>query len=181
MRALGLLRGAFIASLFLSIISTSYADNRADRWYQVGHQYSQMGRNDDAFKWMIKAADAGHAAAQNNIGVSYLHGLGVDVDKKTAFEWFEKSAEQGYTYAQSELAMLYYNGEVVDKDVGKAQKWWLTAAELGDEYAQFNLASLYLEQDNIEKAYYWFNQAHKNNHKGAKLALDKLNEIYIEK
>ena len=140
-----------------------------------------MGRNDDAFSWMLKAADAGHAAAQNNIGVSYLHGLGVDQDKTKAFEWFERSATQGYSYAQSELAMLYYQGEVIDKDDEQAEKWWLIAAKLRDEYAQFNLASLYLEKNNVEQAYYWFNQAHKNNHPEAQVALEKLDEIFVEK
>jgi TPR repeat protein len=44
-------------------------------------------------------------SAQNNIGLSYLHGLGVSKDKNKAFEWFEKAAKQGLSYAQSELAM----------------------------------------------------------------------------
>jgi TPR repeat protein len=44
---------------------------------------------------MMRAAEAGHAAAQNNIGLSYLHGLGVEQDDKKAFKWFEKSAKQG--------------------------------------------------------------------------------------
>ena len=175
------LKGALVASLFFVSNASADADTRAERWYQIGHQYSQMGRNEDAFSWMKKAADAKHAAAQNNMGVSYLHGLGVEQDKQKAFEWFEKSALQGYAYAQSELAMLYYQGEVVAKNDEQAEKWWLIAAKLHDEYAQFNLASLYLEQDNVEQAYYWFNQAHKNKHPDAKLALDKLNEIFVEK
>jgi hypothetical protein len=42
----------------------------------------------DAFVWMMRAAKAGHSSAQNNIGLSYLHGLGVIKDKNKAFEWF---------------------------------------------------------------------------------------------
>jgi TPR repeat protein len=170
-----------IASLFY-VFTTSFAqaETRFDRWYQIGYDYSQMGRNDDAFEWMMRAADGGHSAAQNNIGLSYLHGLGAEKDEQAAFEWFEKSAEQGLSYAQSELAMLYYEGRGVEKNTQLAQDWWLVASEQEDEYAQYNLASLMLEQGDIKQAYYWFNRAEKNNHPDAKVALDLLNEKYVE-
>lgn len=170
-----------IASLFYVFANPfAQAETRFDRWYQMGYDYSQMGRNDDAFEWMKRAADGGHSAAQNNIGLSYLHGLGVEKDDKRAFEWFEKSAKQGLSYAQSELAMLYYQGRGVDKNVQLAQQWWLTAAQQGDEYAQYNLASLMLEKADIKQAYYWFNQAANNHHPQAKSALDTLNKKYVE-
>ena len=170
-----------IASLFY-VLTTSFAqaETRFDRWYQIGYDYSQMDRNDDAFEWMMRAADGGHSAAQNNIGLSYLHGLGAEKDDNKAFDWFEKSAKQGLAYAQSELAMLYYEGRGVDKDVQLAQDWWLSAAEQEDEYAQYNLASLMLEQSDIKQAYYWFNRATKNNHPDAQTALDLLKEKYVE-
>jgi TPR repeat protein len=44
-------------------------------WYRTGYHYSQAGHNKDAFVWMMRAAKAGHSSAQNNIGLSYLHGL----------------------------------------------------------------------------------------------------------
>jgi TPR repeat protein len=139
-----------------------------------------MGRNDDAFTWMMRAANGGHSAAQNNIGLSYLHGLGAKKNDKQAFEWFEKSAKQGLSYAQSELAMLYYDGKGIEKDVKLAESWWLIASKQKDEYAQYNLASLMLEKGNIKQAYYWFNRATKNNHPDAKVALDLLNKNYVE-
>ncbi len=173
-------RGALIASFFFVLNLNVLADDRANTWYKIGYDYSQRGRNSDAFKWMLKAADAGHAAAQNNIGLSYLHALGTPKDEKKAFFWFEKSAKQGFAYAQSELAMLYYLGSGVEKDTKKAYDWWLSAAKQEDEYAQFNLASLFLEQSDIKQAYYWFTRAENNNHPDAKAALDKLREKYVE-
>ncbi|WP_171004284.1 tetratricopeptide repeat protein [Bathymodiolus heckerae thiotrophic gill symbiont] len=161
----------FFFVLLLSAPS-AIADSRADSWYRIGHEYSQRKRNDDAFLWMMRAAEAGHSAAQNNIGLSYLHGLGVKQDDKEAFAWFEKSAKQGLTYAQSELAMLYYR----HGDTKKARQWWLIAANANDEYAQFNLASLFLEQNNSKQATYWFDKARKNKHPQAQTALDKLGE-----
>jgi TPR repeat protein len=174
-------KGVLIASLFFSFNTNfAQAETRFDRWYQIGHDYSQMGRNDAAFEWMMRAADGGHSAAQNNIGLSYLHGLGTEKDDKKAFEWFDKSANQGFSYAQSELGMLYYDGKGIDKDIKLAKNWWLTAAMQEDEYAQFNLASLMLEQDDIKQAYYWFNRAMQNKHPDAEAALKLLKENYVE-
>lgn len=180
MLTISLKKGALIASLFFVLNLDVAANSRADTWYQIGYDYSQRGRNTDAFKWMLKAADAGHAAAQNNIGLSYLHALGAPKSEKTAFSWFDKAAKQGLPYAQSELAMLYYEGRGVEQDTQKAYDWWLSAAKQEDEYAQFNLASLFLEQKDIKQAYYWFNRASNNNHPEAKTALDKLREKYVE-
>ena len=170
-----------IASLFY-VLTTSFAqaETKFDRWYQIGYDYSQKGRNDDAFEWMMRAADGGHGAAQNNIGLSYLHALGTEKNDKKAFEWFNKSAKQGVSYAQSELAMMYYDGKGVEKDTQLAEDWWLIASEQEDEYAQYNLASLMLEKGDIKQAYYWFTRSSKNNHPDAKVALDLLNEKYVE-
>jgi TPR repeat protein len=173
-------KGALIASFFFVINLDVIADERSDTWYKIGYEFSQRERNDDAFKWMLKAADAGHAAAQNNIGLSYLHALGAPKDEKKAFFWFEKSAAQGLAYAQSELAMLYYRGTGVEKDTEKAYDWWFKAANQEDEYAQFNLASLFLERSDIKRAYFWFTRAKNNGHPDAQVALDKLRREYVE-
>jgi TPR repeat protein len=170
-----------IASFFY-VFTTSFAqaETTFDDWYQIGYDYSQEGRNDDAFEWMKRAADGGHSAAQNNIGLSYLHGLGIQKDDKEAFKWFEKSAKQNFSYAQSELAMLYYKGTGVMQNSQLAQDWWLSAAHQEDEYAQYNLASLMLERGEIKQAYYWFNRATQNNHPDAQVALDSLNKKYVK-
>lgn len=152
------------------------ADERSDAWYQIGYDYSQQGRNDEAFHYMLKAANMGHSAAQNNIGLSYLHGLGVKKDKKRAFFYFQKAANQGLLYAQSELAMLYYQ----KGNMQKAQDLWLLAAQQNDEYAQFNLASLFLEKNNQKQAYYWFKRASNNHHPDANAALREWEKIYAK-
>lgn len=81
------------------------------------------------------------------------------------------------SYAQSELAMLYYQGRGVKKNI---QKEYVIVAKQEDEYAQFNLASLLLEKNKVKQAYYWFNQAVKNNYPGAQEALKKLGEVYVK-
>lgn len=173
-----LLSPFFFALTILWVTPSVAADMRADAWYRIGYDYSQQKRNDDAFRYMLRAAKAGHIAAQNNIGLSYLHGLGVDKNQKKAFFWFEKSAKQGLSYAQSELAMLYYQ----QGSTQQAKYWWQVAANANDEYAQFNLASLFLEENSNKQAYYWLQKASAHNppHPQAQSALKKLKETYDE-
>ncbi|SMN00825.1 hypothetical protein SPONN_1980 [uncultured Candidatus Thioglobus sp.] len=166
---------SFLVFTLLSANVSAATDEQAQLWYQMGYDYSQKRLNDEAFKWTIRAAEAGHIVAQNNIGLSYLHGLGVKKDKNAAFKWFEKSAKQGLSYAQSELAMLYYR----QGNTAQAQKWWQIAADSNDEYAQFNLASLFLEQNKLEKALYWFEKARENRHPDASIALKKMSEARL--
>ncbi|KAA0449303.1 MAG: sel1 repeat family protein [Candidatus Thioglobus sp.] len=179
MLIIGFKRRALLASFFLILImaqSVAFAIGKADLWYRTGFDYSQKGNNDKAFSYMLRAADSGHAAAQNNIGLSYLHGLGVEKDENKAFIWFEKAAKKGLKYAQNELGMLYQRQ---GNDI-KAQRWWSIAANADDEYAQFNLASLFLQQKKIKKAYYWFKQANENQHPQAQMALNELKKMEVE-
>jgi hypothetical protein len=53
------------------------------------------------------AAEAGDKVAQNNLGVLYRDGLGVEKNPSDALSWFQKSAEQGYAKAQLNLGQLY--------------------------------------------------------------------------
>ncbi len=48
----------------------------------------------------LKAANAGHALAQNNLGVMYANGRGVEQSDVKAGEWYRKAAEQGDKTAQ---------------------------------------------------------------------------------
>jgi TPR repeat protein len=51
----------------------------------------------EAVKWLRPAAERGNAAAQNNLGICYLHGHGVTQDYGMAAGWIRKAAEQGDT------------------------------------------------------------------------------------
>ena len=126
---------------------------------------------------MMKSADLGYAPAQNNIGLSYLHGLGVEKNDTKAYEYLSMAAFQGLNHAQTELGMLFYQGKGVKKNIDKARKWWTISSQGRDEYAQYNLASLLLELGDQEKAIYWLKEAYKNKHPLAKDALIKLGEF----
>ncbi|MGN1265920.1 MAG: hypothetical protein ACI4UL_08895 [Muribaculaceae bacterium] len=49
----------------------------------------------DAFELFKKAAELGYAKAQNNLGVLYKQGVGVEKNLSYAAYWFAKAAEQG--------------------------------------------------------------------------------------
>ena len=50
---------------------------------------------DTAFEWYLHAAEAGDAWGQNNVGVCYMYGDGVERSPTAAREWFELAADQG--------------------------------------------------------------------------------------
>ena len=59
-----------------------------------------------AQRWLHKAADAGDAYAENEIGVAYLNGMdGLTPDPAEAVKWFQKAAAQGNPVAAKNLAL----------------------------------------------------------------------------
>jgi TPR repeat protein len=124
------------------------------------HDYAQA-----AF-WYLKAAEQGYAAAQYDLGDSYLFGHGLPVDYEQGITWFRKAAEQGYPAAQTDLARFYLNGKFVSQDYAQAVYWYRKAAERGNPDGQAVLSSLYqagqgVPQDYSE-AYFWMSLAAAN-------------------
>jgi TPR repeat protein len=66
--------------------------------------------------------------AQNNLGVHYFQGLGVQQNMAQAVKWYTCSAEQGYRSAQKNLGMDYRDGIGVQRDYIQAYKWFYLAA-----------------------------------------------------
>lgn len=52
----------------------------------------------EGLNWLQKAATGGHAIAQHNLGMYYMH-----KDAKTAFNWFTLAAKQGNQFSQQML------------------------------------------------------------------------------
>ena len=69
---------------------------------------------------LIRAAEAGNAAAQTHLGWSYDEGEGVEVDHEKAFYWYTRSAEAGDATGQFNLAMCYELGTGTEIDCKKA-------------------------------------------------------------
>ena len=71
---------------------------------------------EEAVKWFKRAAEAGHAKAQANLGLCLFYGQGVERDVKQAIGWFVKAAEQGNAGAQAKLGDCYFHGEGIEQD-----------------------------------------------------------------
>jgi len=95
------------------------------------------------YTWYRRAAEAGHAGAQFNLGVCYSNGDGVAKDAEQAASWFRRAAEAGHADAQFNLGCCYANGDGVAKDAEQAVSWYRRAAEAGYATAQFNLGICY--------------------------------------
>jgi TPR repeat protein len=78
----------------------------------------------EAVKWMRMAADAGNLAdAQNQLGLYYDQGRGVEADPTEAARWFRRAAAQNSAPAMANLAHAYQTGRGVPADPAEAKRW----------------------------------------------------------
>jgi uncharacterized protein len=89
-----------------------------------------------AASWYSKAADQGHAFAQDRLGFQYANGLGVTQDQAAAASWYRKAADQGHSGAQERLGFQYANGLGVQQDYVTAHMWFNLAAARGNRDAE---------------------------------------------
>ena len=97
----------------------------------------------EELKQLRLLAEQGDANAQNNLGVRYANGRGVEQDDGEAVKWYRKAAKQGDAYAQNNLGLRYANGRGVEQDDEEAVKWYRKAVQQGNAYAQNNLGWMY--------------------------------------
>jgi uncharacterized protein len=91
---------------------------------------------------LLAAAEKGHAASQNDLGLRLQNGDGIPADIAKAGEWYRKSADQNYAPAQVNLGLLMVRGIGVAQDYATAYKLFSSAAAQGDAWAMNNLGSL---------------------------------------
>jgi TPR repeat protein len=91
--------------------------------------------------WYRKSAEKGDAQAQNDLGLCYARGDGVEKDEAQAVLWYRIAAEQGNSEAQINLGFSYESGVGVAKDEIEAYAF-LNLAGITDEAARKKLAIL---------------------------------------
>lgn len=113
------------------------------------------------FRLVKHAAEAGLAAAQDNLGFLYMNGYGVQPDYEVGMEWLQKAAEQGFENAkkniqrfqsanglvQAALAQLSYTANKGLTDFSKAHQLLRRAAEAGSAEACNTLGVLYADPE----------------------------------
>jgi hypothetical protein len=127
--------------------------------FEDGEAAFQRGDYATALKYWLPLANAGSAAAQNNIATMYHAGQGVPRSEAIATRWLLKSATNGNADAQYSLGLSYASGDVVPHDDVQAAAWYLKAANQGNAAAQSMLGLAYYKgqgvtQDSVA-AYMW--------------------------
>ncbi|MBT4890338.1 MAG: hypothetical protein HON65_12375 [Rhodospirillales bacterium] len=141
-----------------------FNEGTADDLYKTGRLYREgVGLKTDlveAEKWFEKAANLGHAEAQNDLvviqeklGLMYYEGQGVKQNSNEAIKWFHKAAERGNIFSQTRLAYIYISGTGTQQDFSKAEIWSRKAAQQGDATAQYYLGLMYQEGDGVAQDY----------------------------
>lgn len=154
------IRPASSQELDLSEIRQLAEAGEPDAQYKLGWALDGTER----VKWFRKAADQGHAFAQNELGNLCSSGQqGVTQDYVEAVRWYRKAAERNLAVAQTSLALAYNLGRGVPQDWVESANWYRKAADQGDHSAQFILGQYYadghgLPQDLVQ-AYMWTNLA----------------------
>jgi general secretion pathway protein A len=128
-------------------------EEKVNELYTGGYNFDRQGNYKEAMKYYRKAAEQGHAQAQNSLGFMYSEGHGVEQDYKEAIKWYRKSAEQGHAQAQNSLGVMYSEGRGVEQDYYEAVRWCRKAAEQGHAQAQANLCIMYSEGHGVEQDY----------------------------
>ncbi len=137
----------FIAILFLVFLSPSLAS----AGFNEGVQAFKSGDYEAAHQNWLPLAEEGHPKAQNNLGILYRRGFGVEQDYATAATWYRKAAEQDFAKAQFNLGLLYKRGQGVEKNDAKAAAWYARAAENGYARAQYVVALRYEKGKGVER------------------------------
>lgn len=125
--------------------SAGYVSAAADFAEGIEWQHGKNGRSKNLVKAAAcyrRAAEAGHAAAQNNIGHFYHRGWGVSKDLNRAAHWYRLSAEQGDAFGQSNYGTCLEFGWGVRANKPEAIEWYRKAARQGHASAQKHLRRL---------------------------------------
>jgi TPR repeat protein len=104
--------------------------------------------------WWTRAANAGHAAAMNSLGISYIQGRGLaKPDQKAAFDWYTKGSDLREMHSCYNLAVSFYRRGTTEvaRDLPKALELMKHSAEGGLELALVELGRYYSDGIGMEE------------------------------
>ncbi len=115
------------------------------------------------FEALSRKAEAGNAAAQTYLGLSYFTGVDAPQDLAKAEWWLHKAANQNDIDAEYFLGTMYINGNVPSRDRAEGVGLIHKAASQGQTDAQLALGSMHSKGNGVPKdnvlAYAWTNLA----------------------
>jgi uncharacterized protein len=136
--------------------------------YRAPSPSSQLKHSDVDYNLMHifmleRKAYSGDIAAQQELGLRYLLGEGVEADTLKGAFWIRRAAEQKSADAEYNLGILEFNGVGMPWNPFEAYKLFLAAAQNGMPEAEYIL-SMFLTENlvvsrNWEEAYQWLKKS----------------------
>jgi TPR repeat protein len=106
LRTLFVLISATLCGVAFSLAQAQTVSSPSPVSFQAGLQAAQSGDALQALRHFQVLAAQGHDAAQYNLGLMYLNGIGLPVDVVQARYWLGQAARQGYVKAQVAMEKL---------------------------------------------------------------------------
>lgn len=135
---------------------TRAENNEVDAMNELGNafthgRYGLPSDSEKAIEWYQRAASAGSAAANFNLGLAYELSRGVERDETRAFGYYLAAAKLGYAPAMFNVGNMYASGRGTPPDTFEANIWFRMAAEAGIPQAQFNLGTTYETGNGVQR------------------------------
>lgn len=112
----------------------------------IGEPFKAPLSDDEAWRWLLQAAEGGCVEAQRDAGASLATGEWregkVPQDPEAAVGWYRRAAEAGHADAQYNLASMLAEGEGCERNLPAARDWLRRAIAGGYENAGGLLAHL---------------------------------------
>ena len=148
-------KGQIVLAAIAAVLVIGFSVGFATGAVQVGIGLVNdfLGNSTEAVRWYTLAADRGFADGQNNLGVCYVNGSGVELNYEEAAKWYRLAAEQGHAHGQANLGWCYEHGCGVEQSDEEAVRLYRLAAEQGNAYGQGNLGWCYESGTGVEQDY----------------------------
>jgi len=104
----------------------------------------------EAARWYERAAEAGHAGAQNQIGYFYHAGIGVPVNLERSAHWFQRASASGSVVGTVNLGVAYLEGIGVPKNAEMAVQLLTEAFRKGSGTAASFLGDIYYFGEGVQ-------------------------------
>ncbi len=127
----------------------------ANAIYERGLQLQSEGKETEAFRYFLDAAERGSGPAAYDLGEAYNAGRGVDIDINAGAKWINTAASRGEPRAQYAVGAALYKGAGVEKDYTRAARYLGNAASQGHADAQFLLGECYANGRGVTKNLPW--------------------------
>ncbi|MBF8294544.1 MAG: hypothetical protein HW389_1089 [Bacteroidetes bacterium] len=168
------------STALIGVVAQNQSNSPVYKSYKSPSPSAQLKRSDIDYNLMHifvleRKAYAGDVAAQQELGLRYLLGEGVEADTLKGAFWIKRAAEQNSADAAYNLGILEFNGMGLPWNPFDSYKLFKSAAEQGMPEAEY-IFSMFLTENlvvprNWEEAYRWIKKSAEAGYAPAKEAV----------